>query len=66
MQIAGDDAKGYDAVRLDNFHPANDGELVSADETTGAVSWRDAAGETKHLTLGPRMIRILPRSRYAR
>ncbi len=61
MKIEGDDAAKYRAVRLDTFENANKGELISADETTGFVAYKDATGETKTLTLGEHSIRILPR-----
>lgn len=64
MIVAGDAAKLYDAVRLDNFERANRGELVSADDITGVVVYKDAAGEAKTVTLGDHAIRILPKSRY--
>jgi hypothetical protein len=61
MKIEGDEASKYRAVRLDTFENANKGELVSADEMTGFVSYKDATGETKTLTLGDHAIRILPK-----
>jgi hypothetical protein len=61
MKIEGEDAKLFRVVRLDTFENANKGELVSADELTGYVAYKDAAGEVKTLTLGDHAIRIMPR-----
>jgi hypothetical protein len=50
-------------VRLDSFLDAVPlkGELVSADDQTGVVVFKDAAGEQKQITLGQSAIRIMPR-----
>jgi hypothetical protein len=61
MKIDGDAAKDYRVVRLDSFENANKGELVSADEITGEVVFRDTPETTKTLMLGPSAIRILPK-----
>lgn len=60
MNISGDDAKLYRAVRLDSFENANKGELIEANEDTGFVSYKDKTGATVTLTLGQHAIRILP------
>jgi hypothetical protein len=49
----------YKAVRLDNGADVP-GDIVTADEVTGEVSVH-ANGETKSLSFGPGMIRIIPR-----
>jgi hypothetical protein len=59
MRIYGDDAKLYNAVRLDDFRNANLGELLLADDQSGEVSWKDSTGNTKSLTLGAHAIRII-------
>ncbi len=59
MQVSGEDAKRWNAVRLDNFQNANQGELVSADDQTGAVSWKDKTGAVKNITLGLHAIRLI-------
>jgi len=59
MKIEGDAAHLYRAVRLDSFEDANRGELVSADDDTGIVVYKDTPETTKTLTLGPHAIRIL-------
>lgn len=59
MNISGEEAKNYHAVRLDDFRDAHAGELVSADDQTGVVVYRDTPETTKTLTLGERAIRIL-------
>ncbi|TAK81878.1 MAG: hypothetical protein EPO09_21750 [Aquabacterium sp.] len=64
MNVSGEEAKLYDAVRLDNFERANRGELISADDVSGIVIYKDAAGEAKTVTLGEHAIRILPKGRY--
>jgi len=61
MQVGGEDAKRYRVVRLDSFAEANRGELISADDATGIVVYRDATGEEKTVTLGQHAIRIVPR-----
>lgn len=37
MIVSGDEAKNFNAVRLDNFQNANRGPLVEADSATGRV-----------------------------
>ena len=59
MKIEGDGAKAYRAVRLDSFADVNRGELVSADDETGTVQYKDKTGETCTVTLGPHAIVIL-------
>ena len=62
MKVEGENATRCDAVRLDSYATVNaGGPLVSADDETGAVSWRNKTGEVKSLTLGPHTIRIVPR-----
>ena len=63
MEVSGDAAKAYRVVRLDSFLDAVPlkGELVSADDQTGVVVFKDAAGEQKQITLGQSAIRIMPR-----
>ena len=58
MQVSGDAAKEYYAVRLDSFATVNAGLLLFADDQTGEVRWTDKSGEAKSLTLGPHMISI--------
>jgi hypothetical protein len=59
LKVEGDTAPGFHVIRLDNFETANKGELISADETTGEVVYKDAAGETKMLKFGLHAIKIL-------
>ncbi len=63
MNVSGEDAAGFNAVRLDDFSNANKGPLVSADDVTGIVVYRDTPESTKTLTLGDHAIRILPAKR---
>lgn len=64
MTVSGDEARLFKAIRLDSYLDVNKGELLSADETTGAVSWRDHVnGETRSIMLGAHAIRIVPRGR---
>ena len=63
MNVSGEDAKRFNAVRLDSYANVNEGELVEADEQTGHVRWTDKAGEVKSRTLGDHAIRIIPRAR---
>ncbi len=58
MRVNGEEAKDYDAIRLDSFETANRGELVSADDITGEVIYKDTPESTKTLTLGPNAICI--------
>jgi hypothetical protein len=61
MTISGEEAKNYNAVRLDSMANANQGELVAADEDTGFVVYKDRTGEEVKLQLAPHSIRILRR-----
>jgi hypothetical protein len=61
--VSGENAKGYNAVRLDNFENANRGELIEANDETGLVKYKDAAGTEKSITLGDHAIRIMPKGR---
>lgn len=63
MNVTGEMASAFDAVRLDSFVTVNQGKLVEADDLTGHVAWKDKAGETKTAVLGERAIRIIPRAR---
>ncbi len=60
MQVSGEEANRWIAVRLDSFAQVNQGELVSADDQTGAVSWKDKTGEIKNISLGLHAIRLVP------
>ena len=59
MNVSGDEAKRWNAIRLDSFAVINDGLLVSADEQTGEIKWIDRAGEKRELTLGAHAIRLV-------
>ena len=59
MRITGEEAKKYTAVRLDSFESVNKGELVSADDQIGEITFKDTPETTKTLTLGPHAIRIV-------
>ena len=60
MNVAGDEAKRWNAVRLDSFAVINDpGSLLSADDQTGEVKWLDHTGEKRELTLGAHAIRLV-------
>ncbi len=59
MEVSGDDAKSWNAVRLDSFAVINDGMLVSADCATGAVKWKDKTDQERTLTLGDHAIRLV-------
>lgn len=63
MNVSGEMASAFDAVRTDSYETVNKGKLVAADDETGAVSWQDKTGEMKSVTLGQRAIRILPRAK---
>ncbi len=41
MNISGEEALLYNAIRLDDFSNANKGPLVSADDVTGIVIFKD-------------------------
>ncbi len=58
--VSGDEAKNFRAVRLDSYEDANKGELVSADDQTGVVVYRDTPESTKTITLTCGL-RILPK-----
>ena len=59
MKIDGEEAKLYDAIRLDSFARVNQGQLLEADENTGSVAWTDKAGERKSMVLGQHSIRLV-------
>ena len=61
MIVSGEEAKLYDAVRLDSFVTVNQGPLTKADDQTGEVVWTDRAGETKVVMLGDHRIRLVRR-----
>jgi hypothetical protein len=63
MTVSDDDAKLYDAISLSDFSSVNRGELVSADDATGVVVYRDTPESTKTVTLGLHAIRIVRRGR---
>lgn len=66
VQVAGDDAQNWDAVRRDSLTTVNGGQLIEANEETGFVSWKDRAGETKTVTLGAHAIKLTLKSSYYR
>lgn len=60
--VSGEGAKGYRVVRLDTLQSVHkDGTLVSADESTGTVVYKDTPDSTKTVVFGMGAIRILPR-----
>lgn len=61
MKIEGETAAGYIAISLSSFEQINRGVLVSADDETGTVVYKDVTGEDKTVTLGQHAIRILPK-----
>lgn len=61
--VSGEDAKLYKVIRLSDYADAFDGELISADSNSGAFTWKDRADVEKTATLGPHMIRIIPKGR---
>lgn len=63
MLVDGENAKLYDAVRLDDFTAVNKGPLISANEETGSVVFIDSAGNHVGASMGPGTIRIVRRSR---
>jgi hypothetical protein len=66
MNVSGDDAPNWDAVRRDSLTTVNGGQLIEANEETGFVSWKDKVGETKTVTLGAHAIKLTPKSSYRR
>lgn len=62
-KVGGEEAKAYDAVRLDSYTSVNSGELVAADTITGRVVWRDSTGTEKSLVLGEHMIALVRKGR---
>jgi hypothetical protein len=61
MQISGESAKNYNAVRLDSLANANLGELVRADEDTGTVVYKDRTGAEVTLGFGAHVIKLVRR-----
>lgn len=66
MKVSGEGAAAYQAVRLDSFDTVNQGVLLSADDETGEVVWRDRTGNEVKATLGQRAIIITPRHSLGR
>jgi hypothetical protein len=63
MIVSGDAAKNFDAVSLSSFLNVNRGDLVSADDDTGRVEWRNTPESVKTVTLGAGAIKIVRRGR---
>ena len=63
MIVSGEEAGQYDAIRLDSFERANRGPLISADDITGVVVYRDTPESQKTLTLGAHAIKIVRKRR---
>ncbi len=57
--IYGDDAKNHHAVNLNTGLTINKGELVSADEGSGYVVWKEPDGTTNQITLGEHTVKII-------
>ena len=66
MQVLGEAAREWIAVRLDTFEQVNTGPLVEADDYLGTVKWLDRTGVTRSEMLGSHAIRLLRRSSYGR
>ena len=66
MQVLGEAAKDWIAVRLDTFEQVNQGPLVEADDYLGTVKWLDRTGAVRSEMLGSHAIKILRRSSYGR
>jgi hypothetical protein len=66
MQVSGEEAHKYQAVRRDSLLTINQGVLILADDETGEVKWTDRAGREKSLKLGASAVRILPAYHYGR
>ncbi len=60
MKVEGPDAAGYRVVRLDSFEDVNKGDLVSADDISGIVVYKDTPDSQKTVTLTCG-IKILPK-----
>lgn len=64
MKVSGEEAKGFDAVRLDSFAAVNGkGDLIDADELTGTVIYQDTPDTQKTVVLGMGAIKIMPRGK---
>ena len=59
MNVSGEEAALYDAIRLDSLESANKGPLVSADDVTGTAVYHDTPETTKTLELGAHALRIV-------
>lgn len=64
--VSGEAAKNLDAISLSSFAPVNRGELVSADDETGTVVFKDTPDSQKTVTLGAHAIKIIAVSPYHR
>jgi hypothetical protein len=64
MKVSGEEAKSYDAVRLDTYMSVNGrGYLIEADEITGNVIYKDTPDTQKTIVLGMNAIKIVLRKR---
>ncbi len=66
MNVTGDEAAKYEAIRSDDFTVINLGPLMAANEETGEVWWKDSTGQERSINLGPHAVRIVHRSPYRR
>lgn len=64
MKVSGEEARSFDAIRLDTFQSVNGkGDLVEADDVTGTVTYKDTPDSQKTITFGMGAIKIMPKGR---
>lgn len=63
MMVQGEDAARYKVVRRDSCMDAIPSKttLVSADDVSGVIIYRDQSGENRQMTLDARNMRIIRR-----
>lgn len=64
--VSGEEARRFNAVRLDSMACVNTGDLIEANDATGLVKWKDKTGTEQSVTLGEHSIRIALKSGYGR
>jgi hypothetical protein len=63
MEVTGENAANHYVIRRDDYKTVNDGVLISADDVTGRVVWKDKTDTQKEITLGDHMIAIMRKTR---
>lgn len=60
-RVEGAEALAFKVIKMSDYSDAHIGPLLEADTMTGAFSYKDKTGETRHANFGPHSIKIIPR-----